>query len=192
MAIARLSGGALLLAMILAPSWPTAADDQPSAAQLMDDLMWNRGPIGGPFALTDHRGKLRNDSEFRGKLLVIYFGYTYCPDICPTDLMAISQAIVALGAAGEMIQPLFITIDPERDTKARLAEYVPVFHRRLIGLTGSPEEIRLVARSFKAYYAKNQIGRGDDYTIDHTGVIYFVGRNGQYLGFTPPRRHPSS
>ena len=101
----------------------------------MDDLMWNRGPIGGPFALTDHRGKLRYDSEFRGKLLVIYFGYTYCPDICPTDLMAISQAIVALGTAGDMVQPLFITIDPERDTKARLAEYVPVFHRRLIGLT---------------------------------------------------------
>jgi cytochrome oxidase Cu insertion factor (SCO1/SenC/PrrC family) len=80
MTVARQTG-ALVLATVLASSWPVAAEDQPSAAQLMDDLMWNRGPIGGPFALADHRGKLRSDSEFRGKLLVIYFGYTYCPDI---------------------------------------------------------------------------------------------------------------
>ena len=86
---------------------------------------------------------------------MIYFGYTYCPDICPTDLMAISQAIVALGPAGEMVQPLFITIDPERDTKARLAEYVPVFHRRLIGLTGNPEEIRQVAGTIQGLLCQN-------------------------------------
>ena len=110
----------ILTAMAVADA--IAADEMPSAARLMDDLMWSRGPIGGPFALVDHTGKLRSDAEFRGKLLVIYFGYTYCPDVCPTDLMAIAQAVDSLGPAGEMIQPIFISVDPERDTPDRLAE----------------------------------------------------------------------
>jgi len=89
-----LSLGATIAAVLSLPGLPVlSADELPSAAQLMDDLMWGRGPIGGPFALTDHTGRLRTDAEFRGKLLVIYFGYTYCPDICPTDLMSISVAL---------------------------------------------------------------------------------------------------
>jgi cytochrome oxidase Cu insertion factor (SCO1/SenC/PrrC family) len=166
---------------------PIVAEEQPSVAQLMDDLMWSRGPIGGPFTLIDHTGKLRSDTDFRGKLMLIYFGYTHCPDVCPTDLMAISQAVDSLGADGETIQPIFISVDPERDTVARLAEYVSAFHPRLIGLTGSPEQIRSVALSYKAYYAKVKDERGEDYAIDHTGVIYLIGRNGQYLGFVPPQ-----
>ncbi len=86
---------------MMAAALPAAADEQPSAAQLMDDLMWNRGPIGGLFTLTDQTGKIRRDDEFRGKLMIVYFGYTSCPDVCPTDPMAISQAIDALGADGE-------------------------------------------------------------------------------------------
>src|SRR5947209_439799 len=111
-----------------------AADEQPSAAQLMDDLMWARGPIGGPFALTDHTGKPRTDVDFRGKLMLIYFGYTYCPDVCPADLTAISSAIDFLGRAGDAVQPIFITVDPERDTVEHLADYVTAFHPRLVGL----------------------------------------------------------
>jgi protein SCO1/2 len=152
--------------------------------------MWSRGPVGGPFALTDHTGRLRTDGEFRGKLMVVYFGYTYCPDVCPTDLLAISQAIEALGPAGDAVQPLFITVDPERDTVAHLAEYVSAFHPRLIGLTGPSEDIRKVALSYKAYYAKVVAGPGEDYVIDHTGVIYLMGRGGEYLGFVPPQTTP--
>jgi cytochrome oxidase Cu insertion factor (SCO1/SenC/PrrC family) len=164
-----------------------AAEELPSAAQLMDDLMWGRGPIGGPFALVDQTGKLRNDAEFRGKLLLIYFGYTYCPDICPTDLLAIAQALDALGIAGDAVQPIFISVDPDRDTPEHLREYVSAFHPRLVGLTGTHEQIRRVALSYKAYYAKVLSEKGEDYVIDHTGVTYVVGRNGEYLGFIPPQ-----
>jgi cytochrome oxidase Cu insertion factor (SCO1/SenC/PrrC family) len=190
MSFLRKLGLAPIIAALLFVGASLAAEEQPSAARLMDDLMWSRGLIGGPFTLVDHTGKLRSDNEFRGKLMVIYFGYTYCPDVCPTDLMAISQAIDALGSAGEMVQPIFITVDPERDTIPHLAEYVSAFHPRLIGLTGSPEQIRRVALAYKAYYAKVKNDRGDDYAIDHTGVIYLVGRDGQYLGFVPPQTKP--
>jgi cytochrome oxidase Cu insertion factor (SCO1/SenC/PrrC family) len=117
---AAVVGAALLASPLL------AADDQPSAAQLMDDLMWARGPIGGPFALIDHTGKVRTDVDFRGKLLVVYFGYTYCPDICPTDLMSISLALDLLGPAGQSVQPVFITVDPERDTVEHLGSLLSI------------------------------------------------------------------
>jgi cytochrome oxidase Cu insertion factor (SCO1/SenC/PrrC family) len=179
---------ALLAAALLFVPAAIAAEEDQSAERLMDDLMWNRGPIGGPFTLTDHTGKPRSDSEFPGKLMLIYFGYTYCPDICPTDLMTIAQAVDSLGPAGNAIQPIFITLDPERDTIERLADYVSSFHSRLIGLTGTPENIRRLALAYKAYYAKK--GSGEDYTIDHTGVTYLVGRDGKYLGFVPPQTTP--
>jgi cytochrome oxidase Cu insertion factor (SCO1/SenC/PrrC family) len=155
------------------------------AARLMDDLMWNRGPIGGPFALVDHTGKPRSDEDFRGKLLLIYFGYSYCPDVCPTDLQQIGLAIDALGRDGDAVQPLFITLDPTRDTIAHLAEYVPLFHARLIGLTGSAEEISKLARAYKVYYAKYPPD-SPDYVIDHSSFTYLVDPAGKYIGFFPP------
>jgi protein SCO1/2 len=165
------------------------AAEQPSAAQMMEDLMYGRGPVGGPFTLTDQTGRSRSDSEFRGKLMIVYFGYTYCPDVCPTDLMAITQALDALGPAAEGVQPVFITVDPERDTKV-LADYVSAFHHSFIGLTGSPEEIRTVANSYKAFYVKVPDEHGGGYSIDHSGVIYLMGRRGEYLGFMPPQTSP--
>src|SRR5689334_7039431 len=105
----------------------TAAEPQPSAAEMMDDLIYARGPIGRSFTLIDQNGKTRSDAEFRGKLMVVYFGYTFCPDICPTDLMAITQVLDTLGPRAESIQPIFITIDPDRDTKV-LADYLKAFH----------------------------------------------------------------
>jgi cytochrome oxidase Cu insertion factor (SCO1/SenC/PrrC family) len=165
------------------------AEEQPSAAQMMDDLMYGRGTVGGPFTLTDHTGRKRSDSEFRGKLMIVYFGYTYCPDVCPADLMAITQALDALGAAAQAIQPVFITVDPERDTKL-LADYVAAFHPSLVGLTGSPDEIRKVANSYKAFYAKVPLEGGGEYAVDHAGVIYLMGRGGEYLGFMPPQTNP--
>jgi protein SCO1/2 len=159
--------------------------EETSAARLMDDLMWNRGPIGGPFALTDHTGKLRTDEDFRGKLLLIYFGYSYCPDVCPTDLQQIGLALDGLGAGAEAVQPLFITLDPERDTIAHLANYVPMFHPRLIGLTGSAEQIRRVALAYKVYYAKYPPD-SPDYVIDHSSFVYLIDEGGKYVGFFPP------
>jgi protein SCO1/2 len=163
--------------------------DQVTAARMMDDLMYGRGTVGGPFTLTDQSGRKRGDSEFRGRLMIVYFGYTFCPDVCPADLMAITQALDELGSAAKDIQPIFITLDPERDTKV-LGEYVSAFHRSFIGLTGSPEEIRKVANAYKAFYAKVPGERSGEYAIDHTGVIYLMGRDGQYLGFMPPQTAP--
>jgi len=166
-----------------------AAAEQPSAAQMMDDLMYGRGSVGGSFTLTDQTGKQRSDTDFRGKLMIVYFGYTYCPDVCPTDLMAITQALDALGAAAEGVQPIFITIDPERDGDL-LTDYVSAFHHSLVGLTGPPEEIRKVANSYKAFYVKVRDEQSGNYAIDHAGVIYLMGRNGEYLGFMPPQTNP--
>jgi protein SCO1/2 len=180
---------ALLLAAWLTGATALAVEDQPSAAQMMDDLMYGRGPIGGPFKLTDQTGRPRSDSEFRGHLMIVYFGYTFCPDVCPTDLQAITQALNALGPLAREVQPIFITIDPERDTKV-LAEYVSAFHPSLIGLTGSPAEIRKVANSYKAFYTRVSDERTGEYSIDHSGVIYLMGRNGEYLGFMPPQTGP--
>jgi cytochrome oxidase Cu insertion factor (SCO1/SenC/PrrC family) len=165
------------------------AEEQPSAAQMMDDLMYGHGSVGGPFTLTDQTGKRRSDTDFRGKLMIVYFGYTYCPDVCPTDLMAITQALDALGPLAQGVQPIFITIDPERDTPL-LANYISAFHGNFVGLTGSPAEIRRVANSYKAFYVKVSDEHSADYSIDHAGVIYLMGRNGEYLGFMPPQTNP--
>ena len=106
--------GAVLPALAAAPLALGQEPDQARAARLMDDLMWGRGSVGGPFELIDHTGTKRTDADFRGKLLLLYFGYTYCPDICPTDLAQISLAIDELGVAGQAVQPLFISVDPAR------------------------------------------------------------------------------
>nr|WP_245326669.1 SCO family protein [Bradyrhizobium sacchari] len=158
-----------------------------SAAETMDILMWNREPVGGPFELIDQTGTPRSDRDFLGRLMLIYFGFTYCPDVCPTDLMAIGQALEQLGPDADAVQPVFITLDPERDTVAHLAEYVPLFHPRLLGLTGSPAAIEAAAEAYKVYFAKVSIGKeAGDYTVDHTSFIYLMDRDGKYLGFFPP------
>jgi cytochrome oxidase Cu insertion factor (SCO1/SenC/PrrC family) len=180
--------GAVCAFLLAGAGFPACAQEPApaAAARLMDDLMWGRGPVGGPFELTDHNGRKRTDADFRGKFLIVYFGYTTCPDICPTDLLEISRAVEALGAAGGDVQPLFISVDPERDSAAVLAQYVAPFHPRLIGLTGTPEQIRAVAHAYKAYYAKYSPPGGGVYLIDHTGIIYLMDRAGRYLGFFPP------
>ena len=168
---------------------PACAADAParSAAEVMDILMWNREPVGGPFELTDHTGRVRTERDFRGQLMLVYFGFTYCPDICPADLQAIGLALDGLGGDAARVQPLFVTVDPERDTSEHLAEYLPLFHPRLIGLTGSPDAIRKAASAYKVYFAKVPIGKeANDYTVDHTAFIYLMDRDGNYLGFFPP------
>ena len=180
-----------LAALMLLGIAPLAAQTQSSrsAAELMDAVMWAREPIGGPFALIDHTGKPRTAADFQGKLLLVYFGFTYCPDVCPTDLQNIGLALDKLGAAGNAVQPLFITVDPERDTAAHLADYVPMFHPRLIGLTGHATAIQKAADAYRVYYTKVPLKDGD-YTVDHSAFIYVMGREGQYLGFLPPGTTP--
>jgi cytochrome oxidase Cu insertion factor (SCO1/SenC/PrrC family) len=175
-------------ALIASATHPALAQEVDSgrAARWMDNLMWGRGHVGGPFELIDQNGNRRTDADFRGKLLIVYFGYTHCPDICPTDLAQIGLAVDKLGELGDDVQPLFISIDPERDTPQVLAQYVTSFHPRLIGLTGTPEQIRALADSYMAYYAKYVPTDGGVYLIDHTGLIYLMGRSGEYLGFFPP------
>lgn len=181
-----------LAALMLAGVTPLEAQTQSSrsAAELMDAVMWNREPIGGPFALVDQTGKPRTDRDFRGKLMLVYFGFTYCPDVCPTGLQDIALALDQLGAAGDEVQPIFITVDPQRDTADHLAAYVPLFHPRLVGLTGDEHAVRAVADAYKVYYARVLNGRGDDYTVDHTAFMYLMGPDGKYLGFFPPGAPP--
>jgi cytochrome oxidase Cu insertion factor (SCO1/SenC/PrrC family) len=176
----------LLLPVLLGGQLPGLAGEerQRTAAELMDAVMWGAEPIGGPFSLIDHTGNHRTNADFRGRLLLVYFGFTFCPDICPIELQAMSSAVDRLGAAGEAVQPLFITVDPERDTPEHLAQYVPAFHPRLIGLTGDAAQIRKATEAYKVYYAK--VADGPDFTIEHSGFIYLVDRNGRYLGFFPP------
>jgi len=156
-----------------------------SAAELMDVLMWNREPVGGPFALVDHEGRPRTDADFRGKLLIVYFGFTACPDICPTDLMEVARALTLLGAEAERVQAVFVTLDPERDSPAHLAAYLQSFHPALVGLTGSPDAIRRMADAYKVYFAKAEGADGNG-TIEHSAFVYLMDRSGAYLGFFPP------
>jgi cytochrome oxidase Cu insertion factor (SCO1/SenC/PrrC family) len=163
---------------------------EPSATELIEALLARRQPVGAPFDLIDHTGRGRTDADFRGKLVVIYFGYTNCPDVCPTELQAISLALDALGTAAALVQPLFITVDPERDTPSVLADYVSSFHARLVALTGSAQAIRSVALAYKVFFAKSATVGPDGYAIDHTGFIYLVGKDGRYIDFLPPGLAP--
>ena len=182
----HLPGALILLALgSVAPSSFAQAPER-SAAELMDAVMWNREPIGGAFALTDQNGARRTDADFSGKLMLVYFGFTYCPDICPTDLQQMGLAVDRLGPAGEMVQPLFITLDPERDTAEHLKDYMPLFHPRFLGLTGDATAIEAAARAYRVYFKKVERDDKTDYTVDHSAFIYLMGRDGEYLGFFPP------
>ena len=166
--------------------WPMASGRERSAAELMDIVMWGRESIGGPFTLTDHNGQRRTDVDFRGKLLLISFGFLGCADVCPADLLAIADAVDKLGHTGDAVQPLFITVNPEWDTPEQLKSYVALFHPRMIGLTGSRRQIADVSRAFKVYSARTTPDDRTDPNFDHSSLVYVVGTDGKYVGFLPP------
>ncbi len=141
--------------------------------------------VGGPFTLIDQNGAPRHDSDFRGKVMLVYFGYTYCPDACPAALQAISETLDLLGADGKKIQPLFISVDPARDTPAQLKSYAANFHPSLIALTGAPDQLKQVEQEYHVYVAKVPQSGDDDYLIDHTSIIYVIGPDGRYRGQVP-------
>ncbi|NQU58922.1 MAG: SCO family protein [Rhodospirillales bacterium] len=138
--------------------------------------------IGGPFNLVNQDGKSVSEADFLDRYMLIYFGYTYCPDVCPTALSAMGNALDILGPKADKITPIFITIDPERDDVNALKMYVSYFHPRLVGLTGSVEQIKVAAKAYKAFFAKSGDGYSDgDYTMDHSSITYLMGPDGKFV-----------
>ncbi|GFP93824.1 protein sco1 homolog 1 mitochondrial [Phtheirospermum japonicum] len=142
-----------------------------------------KAAIGGPFNLIDHNGKPVTDKDFIGKWNLIYFGFTHCPDICPDELIKMAEAIDKIKKkSGMEVVPVFISVDPERDNVEQVREYVKEFHPKLIGLTGSPDEVKNAARAYRVYYMKTE-EEGSDYLVDHSIVMYLMDPNMQFVKF---------
>jgi protein SCO1/2 len=139
--------------------------------------------VGGPYTLTDQDGEKRASADFRGKYQLIYFGYSFCPDVCPTTLAVMAQALDQMGADSRRIVPVFITIDPERDTPDVLKKYVAAFGPQFVGLTGSLADIAAVEKEYRVYAKKTPLGDGKSYGMDHSSVIYLMGPDGRLVTF---------
>jgi protein SCO1/2 len=170
---------ALLLAVLIGSCGPIEAGEPPLKG----------ATIGGPFTLTDHNGRTVSDAQFAGRYRLVYFGYSYCPDICPVDLQLIGQGLRQFErtdkARAARVQPIFITTDPERDTPAVLKQYVAAFHPRLIGLTGTPEQIDAVKKSFGVYSEKQQQAGASGYLVNHSRVAMLFGPKGEPIAIVP-------
>ena len=141
--------------------------------------------IGGDFRLTDHTGRVRSLSDFRGKVVAIFFGYTHCPDVCPTALAELAQTVKQLGRQGDEMQVLFITVDPARDTQKVLAQYVPAFDPRFLGLYGDAATTAKVAAEYKVFFEAQRPNASGNYTVDHTAGVFLIDRRGRprlYVG----------
>lgn len=136
--------------------------------------------IGGPFSLIDQNGARRSDADFRGRFMLVFFGYTYCPDVCPTTLAILSAALDQLGPISQRVVPILITVDPARDTPEILKPYLSAFGPQFVGLTGTDEEIAAAAGAYRVYY-KSNAADGPDYTVDHSSVIYVMGPDGAFI-----------
>jgi cytochrome oxidase Cu insertion factor (SCO1/SenC/PrrC family) len=141
--------------------------------------------VGRPFELVDQHGVTRTDKEFRGSFMLMYFGFTHCPDTCPTALLKITNALEELAeldaAKAERVAPVFVSVDPERDTPEALRRYVEHFHPRLVALTGAPRELGELGRAYGVFFAKVPTGPPGEYLMDHTGFVYLIGPDGKYL-----------
>ncbi|MCP4327026.1 MAG: SCO family protein [Alphaproteobacteria bacterium] len=169
----------LLAATLVVPAGAGAAQD--TTAPPLEAL------FGGPFTLVDHRGESRTDADFRGRHMLIYFGYTYCPDICPTGLQEMAAALDLLGDTAGRVQPLFVSIDPARDTPAVLGDYVGLFHPDLTGLTGSEAQVAAAAKAYRIHRVKVPGVDGDavDYLVNHSSITYLMGPDGRFLTLFP-------
>ncbi|HEX5280755.1 MAG TPA: SCO family protein [Micropepsaceae bacterium] len=151
------------------------------------------GDFGGPFSLTDQNGTRRTDTDFRGKYMLIFFGYTYCPDICPTMLAVEAEALDKLGSRAGQITPIFVSVDPKRDTPNRLKSYLSAFDAKprsarpdFVGLTGSGEDIAKAANAYRVYYRAHLDGQtedGADYSVDHTTEVYLMDPAGKFVAY---------
>ncbi len=145
--------------------------------------------IGGPFSLVATDGKRVTDRDFRGKLMLVFFGYTHCPDVCPTEMQNVAEVMDKLGADAKQVAPIFISVDPARDTPQSLSAFVKNFSPRITGLTGSVDEVASAAKAYRAYFTKAD-GASANYTVDHSAFVYLMDREGNYLTHfsfnTPP------
>jgi cytochrome oxidase Cu insertion factor (SCO1/SenC/PrrC family) len=137
--------------------------------------------VGGPFTMTDQDGRRVSEKDFLGKFMLVFFGYTYCPDVCPTELHVMSAAVAQLGKAADTIRLVFVTVDPERDTPEVVKSYVENFAGDMIGLTGSPEDVAAIAKAYRVYYQKTPIAGSTDYMMDHSSIVYLMGPDGKFV-----------
>lgn len=184
--LAAALAAAALLAACGREAEPAPAERRADAGRLMAELMSGRHPVGGPFVLSDSAGRRVALEDFRGRLVLLYFGYATCPDICPTDLATIAQALRRLGDRETEVQPIFITLDPQRDTPAVLREYAAAFHPRLLALTGSDAEVQRVATDYKVFFEKVPLPGTQTYAIDHTPYTFLLDREGRFAILFPP------
>jgi protein SCO1/2 len=207
-------GFALLLLLILAGAWGLAwfgraegesvaeaflrqsarvfGGDMPGAPSAGGVQLPQGMSIGGPFSLIDQSGRAVTERDFAGRFLLVYFGYTFCPDVCPTELGTMAAALDALDEQGERVTPIFITIDPERDTPAALADYVSRFHPRLQGLTGTTAQVGGAARAYRVFYARVERPEMSQYLMDHSSFIYLVGPDGRVRSLFRPETSPEA
>ncbi len=136
--------------------------------------------VGGPFRLLDHNGRVVTEANFKGRPFLVFFGFTHCPDICPTALFEMSEVLKRLGPDADKTAALFISVDPERDTPEKLKDYVSSFHPRIFGLTGTPAEIEAVAKAYRAYAKKVPL-EGGGYTVDHSAIVYLMDKEGRFV-----------
>jgi protein SCO1 len=136
--------------------------------------------VGGPFRLVDQNGRTVSDQDFKGEPFLVFFGFTNCPDICPTTLFEMSEVLKRLGPDADHTAALFISVDPERDTPAKLKDYISSFHPRIFGLTGTPDEIAAIEKEYRVYAKKVPLKDGD-YTMDHSAVVYLMGKDGRFV-----------
>ena len=152
--------------------------------------------IGGPFTLVDSTGKTVKWSDFDGKYRIVYFGYTYCPDVCPTDVQRTMQGFArfkkAEPALAAQVQPMFISIDPARDTPPKVGEFVHAFSNDMIGLTGTADQVKQAASAFKVYYAKGKQGADGQYLMNHSSAVYLMGRKGEPIALLPVDQGPDA
>ncbi|MGE0255851.1 MAG: SCO family protein [Alphaproteobacteria bacterium] len=147
--------------------------------------------IGGPFELVDQTGKTVTDADFRGRWMLVYFGYTFCPDVCPTELANMALALDGLGEAAAKVVPMLVTVDPERDTPAVLAEYMPLFGDRFVGLTGSRAQVEAAMKAYRVYAARNETPGTTEYLMDHSSYVYLMGPDGKFVAMFRYRTDPA-
>lgn len=185
---------ALLIAVIAALSallvwlalfWEPLAPKPVAKVQAHNQLQLAETPQGGDFTLRGKSGPVAL-SDYRGKVVLVYFGYTFCPDVCPTSLSLMAQALSSLTAAErEHVRGIFISIDPERDTLDRLQEYAPFFHPGIVGISGTPEQVAAVARQYGASYMKQKPAAGGLYAVDHSSITYVIDTQGRLVASLP-------
>lgn len=193
----------VLIAITLGQLWITK-DRTEQKKELEETAGQGEALVGGDFTLTDQDGKTVQEADFRGRVMLVFFGFTDCPDICPVTVASLSKMMTLLGDNANQVAPIFITVDPQRDTPEVLKNYLANFDKRIVALTGTPDDIKKVAELYKVYFSKTAMpmdekasaghnahhgdhdeSNADDYAVNHSGMIYLMGKDGKYIRLFP-------